>query len=67
MKGYEEHVAAPPFTTNQEELLSLYGFMGGRSGRQSGRLLLRKIDFASCDLGAMPTCVRLATSAISSW
>jgi len=31
LKGYEEQVAVQAFITNQEDLLSLYGFVSARS------------------------------------
>jgi hypothetical protein len=46
MKGYGEEVAVPAFTTNQEDLLSLYGFMRGHGRLQKRDLFARKIDFS---------------------
>jgi hypothetical protein len=46
MKGYGEQVAALPFTTNQEDLLSLYGFMRGHGPLQKREPCARKIDLS---------------------
>jgi hypothetical protein len=46
MKGYGEQVAALPFTTNQEDLLSLYGFMRGMDPLQNREPCARKIDLS---------------------
>jgi len=51
MKGYGEQVAALPFTTNQEDLLSLYGFMRGHGPPTKPRALCAEDWFVAQALG----------------
>jgi len=46
MKGYGEQVAARPFTTNQEDLLSLYGFVRGHGPGKKREPCARKMDLS---------------------
>jgi len=53
MKGYEEHLAVLPFTTNEEDLLSLYGFMCGHEIQEMVRSFAPEIDFSRERFDAM--------------